>query len=80
MYRCVLLASAKLRIQLLQSITMPLTYSQCSCATNKGHFGDWFVLYQCGRNLNSYVFREIVEDLAEEMKAQKKNYDSTIFV
>lgn len=79
-YRCVLLASPKFRIQLLRSITMPVvTYRQIYFVTNGGNFGNWFIMYQLGRNLNTYVYREIISELADLLKVQIKNNSDSSF-
>lgn len=36
--------------------------------THEYHFGDWLFLYYIARNLDSYVFKDLLQRLAEDLK------------
>jgi len=39
---------------------------------SKSYLGDWFVLYQLGRNVNHYFMREFMKELKKDMSAKPK--------
>lgn len=69
--RSVLLVSSTLRLKLLRSLAMssvPLTKIQLEILLHGENIGDWFILFQLGRNLNPIVFREILEEVVNGKK------------
>ena len=43
---------------------------------SKCYLGDWFVLYQLGKNMNMYFMREFIKDLRRELVAKPKRSKS----
>jgi len=39
--------------------------------TNKCQIGDWFILYQLGKNIDPLIFRELVSDLARKLDGKE---------
>lgn len=70
-YRMFVLICRGFRIRLLRSLAMPLSSEQIKLASNKGQIGEFFILYQLGKNINPYVFKEILNELAELKKFDK---------
>lgn len=75
LYRCACLSSATLRVRLLQAQvqTGALTADDVRVASNGATIGEWFVLYQLGRNVHVNVLRDFVEELAV-LKQESKEY------
>ena len=46
--------------------------------TNDYHFGDWLFLYYIAKNLDNYVFKELLHQLAEDLEERKQARYSTI--
>ena len=44
---------------------------------NESHIGDWFVLYQLSKNVDSYFFRSFMKELELELKANPNNLPKT---
>ena len=42
----------------------------------KCYLGDWFVLYQLGKNMNMYFMREFIKDLRKELISKPKRSKS----
>ncbi|XP_051153949.1 innexin inx7 [Leptopilina boulardi] len=40
--------------------------------THDYHFGDWLFLYYIAKNLNNYVFKELLHQLAEDLEERKQ--------
>lgn len=36
--------------------------------TNKYYFGDWLFLYYIAKNLDNYIFKELLEQLAHDLE------------
>ncbi|KAJ6632907.1 Innexin inx4 [Pseudolycoriella hygida] len=65
--RCIILVSPCLRLKMIRSLVMssqPLTQRQLNIVLRGDNIGDWFVLFLLGRNLNPFVFREILDEVA----------------
>lgn len=39
--------------------------------THKNYFGDWLFLYYIAKNVDNYVFKDLLEQLVEEMETMK---------
>lgn len=44
---------------------------------SKSHLGDWFVLNQLGKNVNTYFFRAFLKELRHELREKPKRSKST---
>ena len=42
---------------------------------NRFRLGDWFVLYQLGKNIDPLIFREFIKDLYEQLEYMDKQRD-----
>lgn len=40
--------------------------------THEYHFGDWLFLYYIAKNLDNYVFKDLIQQLAEDMQEKKR--------
>ncbi|XP_076661225.1 innexin 7 [Halictus rubicundus] len=40
--------------------------------THEYHFGDWLFLYYIAKNLDNYVFKDLLQQLAEDMQAKRR--------
>lgn len=69
-YRFITILCKCFRIRILRSLAHPYSPSMRKIrkATHNGNIGDWFLLYQLGRNINPCVFRDIIEELAINAK------------
>lgn len=74
--RSLILVSSTLRLKLLRSLAiteMPLSNKQWKYILPRGNIGDWFILFQLGRNLNPIVFCEILDDIANGKRLNNEN-------
>lgn len=60
MYRTVVAMVPKVRVYLLMAQARHISYGQARMIVNKLSYGDFFVLYHIGKNLNPLIYREIV--------------------
>lgn len=66
--RSILMVSSTLRSKIVLSLAMwskPLTKRQIKEISYDDNIGDWFILFKLGENLDSTVFRDILEELAK---------------
>ncbi|XP_043260489.1 innexin inx7-like [Colletes gigas] len=42
--------------------------------TNDCHYGDWLFLYYIAKNLDNYVFKDLLQKLAEDMQAKREGF------
>ncbi|XP_033330437.2 innexin 7 [Megalopta genalis] len=56
------------------SIACPGKYNPWSMltVTHEYHFGDWLFLYYIAKNLDNYVFKDLLQQLAEDMQAKRR--------
>ncbi len=59
-------------------IWFPMIRSHFRLVMSKCYLGDWFVLYQLGKNMNMYFMREFVKDLRRELTNKPKRSKSMI--
>lgn len=70
--RSIVLVSPNLRLKMIRSLAMssvPLTRRQLKTILHGDNIGDWFIIFLLGRNLNPFVFREILEEVAENKES-----------
>ena len=46
---------------------------QVTAICKKFRLGDWFVLYQLGKNIDPLIFREFINDLYEKLEEADKH-------
>lgn len=65
--RGIILISPNLRFKMIRSLAMssvPLTKRELKIISHGDNVGDWFIIFLLGRNLNPFVFRDILDDVA----------------
>lgn len=72
-YSTLCFASVQFRMKLLRAKVRTLRADQLFEVTNRGAFGEWFVLAKMERNVHSGVFRDLLVGLVQ-LKAEK--YDA----
>lgn len=70
LYRLVILAVPRLRLMLLKSSCHMTSNNELSIVVDKCNFGDWFMLYQLSKNVNPFVYSELISALS--IKLQNK--------
>ena len=70
-YRLAILVTPQWRKVLLrrQSRLVPMTQLDAICKVS--HLGDWFLLYQLGKNMDPLVFRDFIKALYEKLKPKE---------
>ncbi|XP_076632769.1 innexin 7 isoform X2 [Colletes latitarsis] len=44
--------------------------------TNDCHYGDWLFLYYIAKNLDNYVFKDLLQKLAKDMQAKREGFQN----
>lgn len=60
--------SSTIRFKMIQSLskwTVPLSKKKLKIILKGDNVGDWFIIFLIGQNINPFVFRDILDELAE---------------
>ena len=66
-YRLALLLLPALRLCVLRQRARLVTQAELDNICRRLRLGDWFVLYQLGKNMDPMIFREFMEKLHKRM-------------
>ncbi|XP_014215319.1 innexin inx7 [Copidosoma floridanum] len=66
--------------KLVFSIACPGKYNPWDIlkVTNESYFGDWLFLYYIARNVENYVFKELLQGLAQDLDEKRKSMYRTL--
>ncbi|KAK0089752.1 hypothetical protein PV325_005648 [Microctonus aethiopoides] len=71
LYRAAVVAGPKLRLLLLRARSRFSPQVEVQTITKKFQIGDWFVLYQLGKNIDPLVYKQLVSDLATKLEGKQ---------
>lgn len=66
-YRAFVLMGPQVRMFLLRTRSRHTSQEEIEKIAKKCMIGDWFVLYQLGKNIDPLIYKEIVADLADKL-------------
>uniref|UniRef100_A0A8D8XI51 Innexin n=1 Tax=Cacopsylla melanoneura TaxID=428564 RepID=A0A8D8XI51_9HEMI len=69
-YRFAVIMGPKVRLYLLRAKSRLSSQDQIETIARKCQIGDWFVLYQLGKNIDPLIFKELVSDLAKKLEGK----------
>ncbi|XP_008545935.1 innexin inx2 [Microplitis demolitor] len=72
MYRAAVVALPKLRLMILRARSRISSQSEIQLISNRFQIGDWFVLYQLGKNIDPLVFKQLITDLATRFEGKER--------
>ncbi|XP_014477993.1 PREDICTED: innexin inx2-like [Dinoponera quadriceps] len=70
-YRLAVILSPKLRYVLLRARSRLSPQEQVKIISDKCQIGDWFVLYQLGKNMDPLVYKQLIADLASKVQGKE---------
>lgn len=70
-YRAAVLLGPKLRMVLLRARSRLSPQDQVKTISDKCQIGDWFVLYQLGKNIDPLVYKQLIADLAIKLQGKE---------
>ncbi|XP_015108560.1 innexin inx2 [Diachasma alloeum] len=70
-YRAAVVAGPKLRLVLLRARSRLSPQDQIETISQRFQIGDWFVLYQLGKNIDPLVYKDLVSDLAQRFEGKQ---------
>lgn len=70
-YRVAVIVAPKVRLYLLRAQCKIAGSRQIETIANKCEIGDWFVLYQLGKNIDPLIFKEVISDLAKKLEGKE---------
>jgi len=69
-YRLGTVLLPKARMYLLRAKSRLSDPQQIEMISDKCQIGDWFILYQLGKNMDPLIFRELINDLARRLEGR----------
>lgn len=70
-YRVAVVCGPQLRLYLLRARSRLSPQNQIEAIAKHCYLGDWFVLYQLGKNIDPLVFKELIADLAKKFEGKE---------
>ncbi|XP_058805071.1 innexin inx2 [Phymastichus coffea] len=70
-YRTAVVAGPKLRLILLRARSRLSTQDQIETISNRCQIGDWFILYQLGKNIDPLIYKQLIADLAKKFEGKE---------
>lgn len=71
-YRAAVLLGPKVRLYLLRARSRLSSHKEIERIANECQIGDWFVLYQLGKNIDPLIFKDIISDLATRLPSKPR--------
>lgn len=71
LYRAAVVLGPKLRLYLLRARSRLAPQDQIEIIARKCLIGDWFILYQLGKNIDPLIYKEVVADLAKKLEGKE---------
>ncbi|XP_011170209.1 innexin inx2 [Solenopsis invicta] len=73
LYRVAVIFAPKLRMVLLRVRSRLSPHYQIKIISDKCQFGDWFVLYQLGKNIDPLIYKQLITDLATKLQGPSRD-------
>uniref|UniRef100_A0A1B6L2T6 Innexin n=1 Tax=Graphocephala atropunctata TaxID=36148 RepID=A0A1B6L2T6_9HEMI len=70
-YRTAVVLGPQVRLYLLRARSRLSPQEQIETIARKCQIGDWFVLYQLGKNIDPLIFKELISDLAKKLDGKE---------
>lgn len=71
LYRMAVVMGPKLRLYLLRARSRLASQDNIETIARKCQIGDWFVLYQLGKNIDPLIYKEVIADLAKKLEGKE---------
>jgi hypothetical protein len=70
LYRAVVMFASNARLYLLRARSRLAPRDQVETINNRCQIGDWFVLYQLGKNMDPLIYKEFINDLSRRLEGK----------
>lgn len=70
-YRAAIVMSPSLRLYLLRARSRLSSQKDVQIIADKFQLGDWFILYQLGKNIDPLIFKDLVSSLANKLNGKE---------
>ena len=75
-YRLIVMFASGLRVMLLKARARLAPRHQVETICNRHGMGDWFLLYQLGKNIDPLIFKEFIHALHKKTEARDEDTES----
>lgn len=70
-YRAAVVILPKVRLYLLRARSRLSSHDDVENIASKCQIGDWFVLYQLGKNIDPLIYKEVITDLSNKLSGKE---------
>lgn len=70
-YRAAVVTGPKLRLILLRARSRLSSQDQIETISKRCQIGDWFILYQLGKNIDPLIYKQLIADLAKKFEGKE---------
>lgn len=70
-YRAAVVIWPKVRLYLLRARSRLSNHSDVENIAEQCQIGDWFVLYQLGKNIDPLIYKEVIGDLSAKLDGKE---------
>lgn len=70
-YRAAIVISPSLRLYLLRARSRLSSQKDVQIIADKFQLGDWFILYQLGKNIDPLIFKDLISSLANKLNGKE---------
>uniref|UniRef100_T1DI93 Innexin n=1 Tax=Psorophora albipes TaxID=869069 RepID=T1DI93_9DIPT len=70
-YRFAVVFMPKVRLYLLRARSRLSAHDEVELISSKCQLGDWFILYQLGKNIDPLIYKEIISDLSLKLEGKE---------
>ena len=75
-YRLICMFTPRMREMLLRARARLAPMYQVETVCRRQSMGDWFLLYQLGKNIDPLVFKEFINDLSNKIEQRDRDAES----
>ncbi|XP_063235922.1 innexin inx2 [Bacillus rossius redtenbacheri] len=72
LYRIIVCFGSDVRMYLLRARSRLAPHEEIEAISRKCQIGDWFVLYQLGKNIDPLIYKELVSDLVKKLEGKEQ--------
>jgi len=70
LYRAIVVMGPQIRLYMLRARSRLAPRDQIETINRKCQIGDWFILYQLGKNMDPLIYKEFVQDLSRRLEGK----------
>lgn len=78
LYRILIIFSPRMRVYLLRMRFRLVKRESVEIIVRMSKMGDWFLLYVLGENIDMFIYRDVIHDLAQKLSTTSNGHNSSM--